>query len=59
MAEIYAPLGAADHAIPILKRLLQIQYAGAIPPAVLQIEPIWDPIRSDPGFQELIAGKKP
>jgi hypothetical protein len=59
MAEIYALLGDADHAIPILKRLPQIQYAGAITPAVLQIEPIWDPIRNDPHFQELIAEKKP
>ena len=30
MANIYALLGDADHAIPILKRLLQTPYAGAI-----------------------------
>jgi hypothetical protein len=57
MTEIYALLGDADHAIPILKRLLQIQYAGAITPAVLQIEPIWDPIREDPRFQKLCEEK--
>jgi TolB-like protein/Tfp pilus assembly protein PilF len=59
MAEIYAVLGDADHAIPILKRLLQIPYGLAITPALLRLEPIWDPIRNDPRFQELAAEKKP
>jgi TolB-like protein/class 3 adenylate cyclase len=61
MADIYALLGDADHAIPILKRLLQIPYGGAmfITPALLRIDPIWDQIRTDPRFQELAAEKKP
>src|SRR5439155_23917725 len=33
MANVYALLGDADHAIPILKRLLQIPYAFPITPA--------------------------
>jgi len=53
MANIYALLGDADHAIPILKRLLQTTYAGAITPALLRLDPIWDQIRSDARFQEL------
>ena len=59
MAHIYALLGDADHAIPILKRLLQIPYAFAITPALLRLDPIWDQIRNDPRFQELAAEKKP
>jgi len=59
MALIYALLGDADHAIPILKRLLQIPYAFAITPALLRLDPIWDQIRNDPRFQELAAEKKP
>ena len=59
MAAIYAELGDADHAIPILKRLLQIPYGGAITPALLRLDPGWDQIRNDPGFQELAAEKKP
>ncbi len=59
MANIYALLGDADHAIPILKRLLQIPYGGAITPALLRLDPIWDQIRNDPRFQELAAEKKP
>jgi tetratricopeptide (TPR) repeat protein len=59
MAQIHALLGDADHAIPILKRLLQIPFGGVITPALLQIDPIWDPIRNNPRFQELAAEKKP
>ena len=59
MARIYALLGDADHAIPILKRLLQIPYGLAITPAVLRLDPVWDQIRNDPRFQELAAEKKP
>src|SRR6516162_654498 len=59
MANIYALLGDADHAIPILKRLLQTTYAGAITPALLRLDPIWDQIRNNPRFQELAAQGKP
>jgi TolB-like protein/class 3 adenylate cyclase/cytochrome c-type biogenesis protein CcmH/NrfG len=59
MARIYALLGDADHAIPILKRLLQIPYGFAITPALLRLDPVWDQIRNDPRFQDLAAEKKP
>jgi tetratricopeptide (TPR) repeat protein len=63
MAHIYALLGDADHAIPILKRLLQIpypsMYPGAITPALLRIDPVWDQIRNDPRFQQLVSEKQP
>ena len=59
MATIYALLGDADHAIPILERLLQIPYSDAITPAWLRLDPGWDQIRNDPRFQELAGEKKP
>ncbi len=59
LARIYALLGDADHAIPILKRLLQIPYGLAITPALLRLDPVWDQIRNDPRFQELAAEKTP
>jgi tetratricopeptide (TPR) repeat protein len=60
MAVVYALLGDADHAIPILKRLLQIPYDRVpITPAVLRLDPGFDQIRNDPRFQELAAEKKP
>jgi tetratricopeptide (TPR) repeat protein len=57
MARIYALLGDADHAVPILKRLLQIPYGGAITPALLRLDPVWDPIRNNPRFQKLCEKK--
>jgi TolB-like protein/Flp pilus assembly protein TadD/tRNA A-37 threonylcarbamoyl transferase component Bud32 len=59
MANIYALLGDADHAIPILRRLLQTTYAGSITPALLRLDPVWDQIRNDPRFQELAEEGKP
>jgi TolB-like protein/class 3 adenylate cyclase/Flp pilus assembly protein TadD len=59
MAKIYALLGDADHAIPILKRLVQTSAPTEIVPALLRLNPIWDSIRDDPRFQELVEEKKP
>jgi TolB-like protein/Tfp pilus assembly protein PilF/predicted Ser/Thr protein kinase len=62
MANIYALLGDADHAIPILKRLLQATYSGGgwlLTPATLRLDPTWDLIRKDPRFQELAAENAP
>jgi TolB-like protein/cytochrome c-type biogenesis protein CcmH/NrfG len=58
MAEIYALLGNADEAIPILKKWIQLSPSTSITPALLRIDPIWDPIRNDPRFQQLLAGKE-
>jgi TolB-like protein/class 3 adenylate cyclase/Tfp pilus assembly protein PilF len=59
VARIYALLGDADRAIPILQRLLQTPYANSINAGLLRLQPDWDPIRNDPRFQELVAEKKP
>jgi TolB-like protein/Tfp pilus assembly protein PilF len=59
MAQIYASLGNADEAIPILKRWVHVPSATAITPTLLRIDPVWDPIRSDPAFQKLCEEKKP
>jgi len=58
IARIYALLGDADHAIPILKRLLQIPYGSAITPALLRLDPMFDPLRNDPRFQKLCEEKQ-
>jgi TolB-like protein/Flp pilus assembly protein TadD len=61
VARIYALLGDADHAIPLLQRLLQIPYGGDmfLTPSFLRIDPIWDQIRNDPRFQKLVASTTP
>jgi TolB-like protein len=58
MALIYAGLGNADEAIPILKKWIDVPSSTGIAPTLLRIDPIWDPIRKDPRFQELLAGKE-
>ena len=58
MARIYALLGDADHAIAILQRLLQIPYGGAITPALLRLDPMFDPLRNDARFQKLCEEKQ-
>ena len=49
-----AQLGQADEAISILRRLLQKAGDDCITTALLRADPIWNPIRNDPGFQRLL-----
>jgi serine/threonine-protein kinase len=41
-----------------LRRLLSIPAGETISIARLKIDPVWDPIRNDPGFQQLLTGKE-
>ena len=56
LAEVEARTGAASDAIAILRRLLTIPAGETVSIARLKIDPVWDPIRKDPGFQQLLAG---
>ena len=56
LAEIEARAGATSNAVSILRRLLSIPAGEAASIARLKIDPVWDPIRNDPGFQQLLAG---
>ena len=56
LAEIQARTGAAKEAVDNLRRLLAIPAGETVSIARLKIDPIWDPIRNDPGFQQLLAG---
>jgi TolB-like protein len=56
LAEIEARTGATADAIAILRRLLSVPAGGSVSIARLKIDPVWDPIRNDPGFQQLLAG---
>ena len=58
LAEIQAQTGAATEAVRNLRKLLSIPAGETISIARLKIDPVWDPIRSDPGFQELLRGKE-
>ncbi len=47
--------GQADAAIPLLRDLLRKPGDASLTTALLRADPIWDPLRNDPRFQELIA----
>jgi hypothetical protein len=55
-AEIEAWAGEPQEATNRLRHLLSIPSQISI--ARLRIDPVWDPIRNDPGFQQLLAGKE-
>jgi len=57
--------GENSGAILTLTQLLQTPYSGwlyfpaPITPALLRLDPFWDPLRSDPAFQKLCEEKQP
>jgi TolB-like protein/Tfp pilus assembly protein PilF len=53
VAEVYATLGDKDRAIEILDGLLN--RPSSVTAELLKVNPIWDPLRSDPRFQGLIG----
>ncbi len=51
-AEVYAILGDAEHAVPILTHLLAIPSDAH--KEALRLDPVWDPIRQDTRFRQLL-----
>jgi tetratricopeptide (TPR) repeat protein len=56
LAQIEARAGAPEEAIKRLRRLLLIPAGNAVSIARLKIDPVWDPIRNRPDFQQLLSG---
>jgi tetratricopeptide (TPR) repeat protein len=64
-ARVAARMGESDRAIAALQELLSIPYAGLVAlgspltPALLRLDPMFDPLRKDPRFQKLAASPAP
>jgi len=56
LAEIQARAGEPQKAVKTLRRLLKIPAGSGMSLQRLKIDPVWDPIRNDPEFQQLLAG---
>ena len=56
LAQIEARAGAPEEAVKRLRHLLSIPAGQSVSTALLKIDPIWDPIRSRPDFQQLLSG---
>ena len=55
LARIYILVGEPEKALDQLEPLLKIPYY--LSPGWLKIDPNFDPLRSNPRFQKLVAGK--
>jgi hypothetical protein len=64
LAVIQTVLGENSRAISTLTHLLQTPYNSyfydtPVTPALLRLDPLWDPLRADPAFQKLCEEKQP
>jgi hypothetical protein len=65
LARVLAQVGEPDHAITAIQKLLSIPNTGSfsigipLTPAVLRLDPMFDPLRNDPRFQKLAASEAP
>jgi hypothetical protein len=64
LALIQVIVGENSRAISALAQLLQTPYDGwlyatPVTPALLRLDPIWDPLHGDPAFQKICEQKRP
>ena len=52
VAQIYAMVNDADAALPLLEHLLST--ASGVSARLVALDPIWDPLRTDPRFKKIL-----
>ncbi len=57
LAQIYAWVGEKDQALRLVDRSLQTPNGVTV--AMLKLDPMWDPLGTDPRFQNLVASQAP
>jgi len=63
LARVAARMGESDRAIAALQKVLAVPYdgMGGIPltPALLRLDPMFDPLRNDPRFEKIVESLAP
>jgi tetratricopeptide (TPR) repeat protein len=53
-AQLYVRVGQPDQAIALIEGVLSMPTGGIMSSALLQLDPIWEPLRDDPRFKALL-----
>jgi len=59
LARVAAQMEEPDRAIAALQKVLSVPYAFPLTPALLRLDPMFDPLRNDPRFERLVASPTP
>ena len=55
LAQIYVRVGNYDAAFDALRGALPLFSGNSVSPALLKLDPVWEPIRNDPRFAQLVV----